>query len=191
MAAKRALEAGNVNFLLPWVSEGDEAEIRAAFDNATAARAAAPTSAASIVDLWFFETAVRLHRKGENAPYTGLRPSGLDEGPIIPMAEKALETGNADELTQLLADSVKEEIQQKFEAAIAWQGYDVNDVKAGRKYVRNMLEFIFYAQHLCEFVKGCKAGTEQSQTEVPDAKRRSEIIKSAAALGHHHVKASV
>jgi hypothetical protein len=47
------------------------------------------------------ETTVRLHGRGENAPYTGLNPAGLDEGgPIIPLAERALETGNAEELIQ-------------------------------------------------------------------------------------------
>ena len=192
MAAKKALEVANANLLLPWVSEGDEDEIKAALDKAIAAKGAATDpSVSNVVDLWFFETAVRLHRKGENAPYTGLKPSGSDEGPIIPMAESALETGNADELIELLTDAVKEELEQKFESAIAWQGYDVNDVKAGRKYVRNMLEFILYAHHLCEFVKGCELGAKKSLLEHQEGKHRSEIIKSAAGLGHHHKEATV
>jgi tetratricopeptide (TPR) repeat protein len=38
---------------------------------------------------------VRIHRAGEGAPYTGLKPAGLSEGPIIPIAEKAIEIGIA------------------------------------------------------------------------------------------------
>jgi hypothetical protein len=34
----------------------------------------------------------RLHRPGEGAPYTGLKPAGQDFGPVIPAAEHAIES---------------------------------------------------------------------------------------------------
>jgi uncharacterized protein DUF6448 len=187
-AAKKALETANVNFILPWVHEEDEEELKAAFDSALTARDAGNIPPVTkVIDLWFYEIAVRLHRKGENAPYTGLKPTGLDEGPIIPMAERDLETGNADELIQLLSDTVREELQQRFETAIAWQGYDVNDVKAGRQYVRAMLGFVLYAHHLCEFVKGRELGKKNDEKKhLEEDNRRSEIIKKARRLGHKH-----
>ena len=37
---------------------------------------------------------MRLHRAGEGAAYTGLKPTGIDYGPAIPAAERAIETGN-------------------------------------------------------------------------------------------------
>ena len=40
-------------------------------------------------DLYFFGTAVRIHRAGEEATYTGLKPAGLGEGPVIPSAAGA------------------------------------------------------------------------------------------------------
>jgi hypothetical protein len=43
----------------------------------------------------FFETAVRLHRAGDEAPYTGLKPAGPDWDPFVPRAEKAIETNDA------------------------------------------------------------------------------------------------
>jgi hypothetical protein len=44
-----------------------------------------------VADRHFFETVVRLHRAGEGAPYTGLKPAGLDVGPVIPVAEHGLQ----------------------------------------------------------------------------------------------------
>lgn len=45
---------------------------------------------------------VRLHRAGEGAPCTGLKPAGLDVGPVIPLAERAIASDDADELAELL-----------------------------------------------------------------------------------------
>lgn len=55
-----------------------ENEIEKAFEKTIAARKLGK-QAREIADLWFFENIVRLHREG--APYTGLKPAGLDEGP--------------------------------------------------------------------------------------------------------------
>lgn len=194
-AAKKALETANVNYILPWVHEEDEKELKTAFDSALAARdTGIIPPVTKVIDLWFYETAVRLHRKGENAPYNGLKPAGLDEGAIIPLAGRALETGNSDELIQLLSDAVKEELQQRFETAMAWQGYDVNDVKAGRQYVQAMLEFVLYSHRLYEFVKGCELGKKNDDDKKhleEEENGRSEIIKKAGMLGHHHTKTAV
>ena len=64
--------------------------------------------AQAFADRYFFETLVRVHRAGENAPYTGLKPAGRDLGPAIPAADKALETGSDEALVQLLTDEVRD-----------------------------------------------------------------------------------
>jgi len=55
--------------------------------------------------MYFFETLVRVHRAGEGAPYTGLKPAGLDLGTAIPAADEALKTGSPDKLVKLLTDA--------------------------------------------------------------------------------------
>ena len=55
-------------------------------------RPARPFVCRELADRYFFETVVHLHRAGEGAPFTGLKPAGLDVGPIIPIAEKAIES---------------------------------------------------------------------------------------------------
>lgn len=89
------LDAGNVNLVLPWIRESDEAEICRAFADALAVRALGPRAKA-MADLYFFETLVRVHRAGEGAPHTGLKPAGRDLGPAIPAADRALQEGSVD-----------------------------------------------------------------------------------------------
>ena len=76
-AARRALEKEDVNLILPYVKENASADVKLAFEKALRARKVDPT-AREVADFYFFETAVRLHRAGEGAPYTGLKPAGFD-----------------------------------------------------------------------------------------------------------------
>jgi hypothetical protein len=92
-AARMALQTADLNRVLIWVRPDDISEIRRAFDEALAIRRLGP-QAQELADRYFFETLVRIHRAGEGAPYTGLKPAGRDLGPAIPAADKAVETGS-------------------------------------------------------------------------------------------------
>ena len=93
-AAQKALEMGNVNLVLIWVQKTDGNEIEKAFQKTLAVRKL-NRQAKELGDTYFFETLVRIHRAGEGAPYTGLKPAGRDLGPAIPTADKALETAKS------------------------------------------------------------------------------------------------
>jgi len=146
-AAKRALEAGNVNLILIWVPEEAEGEVRKAFDRAVRVRKIRK-EAQDLADDWFFETVVRLHRAGEGAPYTGLKPAGLDEGPVVPRAEKAIAKGNPEEVISFILHVVEEDLQQRFKTVMEKARYDVNNVAAGRAYVKAYIGFVVHAHHL-------------------------------------------
>jgi len=60
-----------------------------------------------LADTYFFETLVRIHRTGEGAPYTGLKPTGRDLGSVIPAADLALQSGNVVPLTNLLVEKMR------------------------------------------------------------------------------------
>jgi hypothetical protein len=94
-AARRALDAGNVDVVLPFVPEQGEAAVKDVFQRTLRVRAL-DDEAREVADRLFFETVVRVHRAGEGAPYTGLKPAGLSFGPVIPLAETAVETGTAE-----------------------------------------------------------------------------------------------
>lgn len=138
VAARAALEQGRLELVLPYVPSDGEAEVTAAFEQAIAARGASPT-AGDVADRWFFENVVRIHRAGEGAPYTGLKPAGLDVGPVIPVAERALETGSADELIGLLTEVVADQVKHRLQEAMARKPGADASVAEVREYVEAML----------------------------------------------------
>ena len=139
-AAMKALDEGNVDLVLPFVKADGEDEIRTAFARSVAARAAGP-EAREVADLYFFETTVRVHRRGEHAVYTGLKPAGLDVGPVIPVAEQAIETGSSDELARLLSDAVFDEVKRRLDHAQALRPVPGASVPEVREYVEATLGF--------------------------------------------------
>ncbi|MBI5228799.1 hypothetical protein HY991_01720 [Candidatus Micrarchaeota archaeon] len=150
-AAKKALDSGNVKLTLPWAPKKAEAEIRTAFEKTMHVRKLG-NEARELADYWFFETVVRLHREGEGAPYTGLKPAGLDPGPVVPRVEKAIEQGDAREVITFLSHTVEEQMQKRFKHVMAKKKFDENDVDAAREYVETMLSLTLYAHHLYTFI---------------------------------------
>ena len=71
--ARKAIALGDVTSLLKWVAADDEQIIRSAFQKTLEVRKLG-TQARDLADMYFFETLVRIHRAGEGAPYTGLKP---------------------------------------------------------------------------------------------------------------------
>lgn len=137
-AAREALATGDVDVVLPFVSEHGETEIRDAFGLALKARAMGG-EAADVADRWFFETAVRVHRAGEGAPYTGLKPAGLDVGPVIPAAERAVAEDTPDELAELLCATVRQQVAQRLARASACRPAAQASVAERREYVEAAL----------------------------------------------------
>lgn len=112
-AARMALEREDVTLVLPYVPEEAEEEVGAAYDRTVKARAQG-AEARDVADRWFFETVVRVHRAGEGAPFTGLKPAGLDVGPVIPVAERAIAEDDPAPLVELLTGIVREETEARF-----------------------------------------------------------------------------
>jgi hypothetical protein len=151
-AAQKALETGKVNLVLIWVQQKDEAEIRRAFEQTLQVRKLSP-EAKQLADTYFFETLVRVHRAGEGAPYTGLKPAGRDLGPAIPAGDKALETGAAEPLVKLLTDTMHNSLHETFTEAKIKKNFNNDDVEAGREYVQAYVTFIHYVEGLYEAAK--------------------------------------
>ena len=152
-AAQRALAKGDVNLVLIWVQANDEAEIRKVFAKTLAVRKLNP-EARELADLYFFETLVRIHRAGEGAPYTGLKPAGRDLGPAIPAADKAIETGSVEPLVTLITSESANGIRERFQKVTAAKKFNAEDVNAGREYVKAYVEFVHYVEGLHESVQG-------------------------------------
>ena len=146
-AAEKALQTNNVNLVLVWVQKENEPELKSVFQQTLAVRKLGADSRA-LADRHFFETLVRLHRAGEGAPYTGLKPAGRDLGPAIPAADRALETGDTGALETLLVNELRHGLRESFARLQAKAKYDPNDVVAGREYVKAYVEYIHYVEQL-------------------------------------------
>jgi hypothetical protein len=133
-AARDALEGEDVDIVLPYVHEPGESEVRAAFELASKARVQG-AEAREVADRYFFETVVRVHRTGEGAPFTGLKPAGLDVGPVIPLAQEAIDSGDPTGLTELLAGAVRDEVAARLTGVLDAKADATEGVAAARRHV--------------------------------------------------------
>ena len=146
-ASQKALETGNINYVLIWVRADDEKEIKALFEKALRVRQLG-TEAKELADIYFFETVVRLHRMGEGEGYTGLKPVGYQPEKGIKLADNAIETNSIDKLLAGLDKKHHSKIKNYYADLQSKKDYDVNDVKAGREYVEAYVHFIHYVETL-------------------------------------------
>lgn len=153
LAAQRALDSGDVEEVLPYVHEEGEAEVRECFARVMAARACGE-EARRVADEWFFETVVRIHRAGEGAAFTGLRPAGLGHGPVVPLAEAALQTGDIHPLLDRLSTSLLVELQEKFQAALRARTGPGASLAARRQAVEAELAFIVWSHKTYACISG-------------------------------------
>lgn len=144
--ARTALEAGDVTSVLKWVQPEHEAELKGAFESALAVRKQSP-EAQKLADQYFFETLVRLHREGEGAPYTGLKPAGTVE-PAVEAADKAVEAGSVDALAQKIAMAAEDAVRERYERLMAAKKHRNESVEAGREFVAAYVEYVHFVEGL-------------------------------------------
>ncbi len=145
-AGRKALDGGNVNLALVWVQKDDEKDVRDAFQKARGVRKAGGP-AKDLADAYFFETLVRVHRAGEGAPYTGLKPAGTIEPPVA-AADKAIESGKLGGLAKVVFERTEKGLHGHFDEVMAKKSYASNDVEAGRAYTGAYVQFVHYAERL-------------------------------------------
>jgi len=143
--AKMAIEKNNINYVLKWIQPQDEIELKNAFLLAMKVRILSP-DATVLADKYFFETLVRLHRSGEGAPFTGVKPSGIPIDEKILAADKSIETGNLSPLKELVPKELIPELEKRFIKVMSLKYYDVNNIEAGRAYIGSYVQFFKFAE---------------------------------------------
>ena len=138
--------------MLKWVRPDEEGEIKAAFQRTLAVRTKG-ADAKELADMYFFETLVRIHRAGEGAPYTGLKP-GEAIDPAVALADKALESGSVDKLVDVLTNAMANGIRERFAHASENQKHADESVGAGREFVESYVVFTHYVEGLHGLIKG-------------------------------------
>ncbi len=144
--ARAALEKGDVTPVLKWVQQRDEQEIRSLFKKTLIVRSKGK-DAQDLADRYFFETLVRIHRAGEGAPYTGLKPAGEVE-PSIAAADKAIESGNVDVLVKMITDAATDGVRRRHTAVREARKHADESIEAGRKFVAAYVDFTHYVEKI-------------------------------------------
>lgn len=164
--ARAALEKGDVTPLLKWVTREHEPAIEAAFDRTLAVRAEGP-QARELADAYFFETLVRIHRAGEGAPYTGLKPAGQIAPPIA-AADEAIAAGSVDGLARGIARAAEQGTRERFERLMEARKHEDESVEAGREYVAAYAGFVHYVEGLHDRIaSGVEHAHDAGHDEAP------------------------
>lgn len=143
--AQKALETNNINYILKWVLPEGEQEIKDAFELAMKVRNTG-SDAQELADQYFFQNLVRIHRAGEGAPYTGVKPEGTPIDEAVIAADKSIEAGNLDAFEGLIEEERMPGLQERFEQVMATKDFAVDDVEAGRDFVEAYVQFTHYAE---------------------------------------------
>jgi hypothetical protein len=156
-AAQAALDANDVALILPYVKADSEAELTAAFEQTMAARALGE-DAQVVADRYFFETAVRLHRSGEGAPYTGLKKTA-EHDPALEAAEGALGNGSLTEVYDALDLSIQAGVEERYQAVLDAREREASEgtLEATRERVEAELQFETYV-HSISLAAGAPTG---------------------------------
>ena len=178
ISARQALDNGDVKRILPWVAASQEGEIRKAFDLTMAVRGKGEKEK-ELADMYFFETLVRIHREGEGAPYTGLKPAGLDLGQAIPAADKALDSGDPGPLLMLINGKVHEGIHKYYVEAREKKAHAGESVESGRAFVQAYVPYLHFVERL--YLDASMPIAHGEEEGAQDAR-----IKPGTATDHKH-----
>lgn len=174
--AQAALEQKDITPVLKWIKNQDEREVKSAFAKALAVRGTS-AQARDLADQYFFETLVRIHRAGEGAPYTGLKPVGTQVDPGIREADEALASDKIDGLVHAMQNNLASGIRKRFAAVQEKKKHAGNSVEAGREYVAAYVDYIHYVEGLEQQLSGTAHGHQ--------AESSAEGIHSEAASASH------
>jgi len=169
--AQTALATNDVSKVLKWVLPKHEQEIKELFREVMTVRKQGE-AAKRLSERYFFESLVRIHRAGEGAPYTGLKPAGQVE-PIIVASDQALHQKNVDELVNKITQRIEHEIRQRFQTAVQKKEHVDHNVEAGRAYVRAYVEFTHFVEGLHKAIVGMGHGPSTPETLSHDAQEVS------------------
>ncbi len=154
------------------MGEEAEPEIRAAFKQTLAVRKAG-AEARDLADRSFFETLVRVHRAGEGAPYTGLKPADAPVEPAVHAADSALDgTGSVEAVIRLVTADIATGIRQRLQRAAEAKKHADDSVEAGRRYVEAYVEYVHYVENLHLMARaGHSDHAEEKSQASPHARR--------------------
>jgi len=167
--ARKAIDAKDITPILKWVKPKDEKAVRAAFNKVLAGKTKNPEADQNA----FFAALVKIHRAGEGAPFSGLKPAG-DVEPAVAEADKALASGSADALVKLITDDISAGIRRHYEHVAAAYKHKDESVAQGREFVEAYVAYTHYVERLHQDATGKGAHAEHVDHKQNKHKKESE-----------------
>jgi hypothetical protein len=146
VAARKALESGDIKLVQIWVGQNQEKELKERFRECLSVRKMGG-QAKELADKYFIETVIRLHRQAEGMPFTGVKPA-RPLPPDVAAAEKALETGDIKVVTDLLNEEIQSGVHKWFEHAMQAKKHKDEGIEAGREWVDAYVKYVVYVRGL-------------------------------------------
>lgn len=137
--ALRALEQDDVSLVMKWIEPQYEAEISNLFTK-TVSLKDQDQEVYDIVEKHFLETLVRLHREGEGAPFTGLKPAG-SATPLVQMADASIAQNDLTGLLTKLTDHLQKDLSDKYQKVMDLHKVKDQSVEQGRAYVAAYVDY--------------------------------------------------
>jgi hypothetical protein len=161
---RASLDNGDLTPLLKWLKSDDEQEITDLFARVKALRGQSE-EAREIADRLFIETFIRLHRAGEGAGFTGIKPAGTTP-PILAELDEALESGSVDALADKIAAEVRASIVTRFDRALELSKHQDETVEAGREFVEAYITYMHFVEGLHGYLTAETPGHHLSTEET-------------------------
>jgi hypothetical protein len=150
--ALKALKEKKVGLVLKWVEPKYEKEITAKFTQTL--KLTGPNEEVNkVLETYFLETLVRLHREGEGEPYTGLKRAGSMTR-MIKMADTALEKKDIESLVKGVNTHLEKVLREKYSQVIALSKTKEESVEMGRAYVAAYVEYTHTLEGLEHMLEG-------------------------------------
>ena len=147
-----AFEQQNVEPVLKWVEPKYDEVITEKF-NQTLKLQGDNEEVNKILRTHFLETLVRLHREGEGASFTGLKPAG-SMTPMVEMADNSLDKNDIDNVIKKVNNHLGEVLKERFTKAMELSKTKDNSVEEGRAYVDAYVQYTHTLEALEHILHG-------------------------------------
>lgn len=131
--ALKALDNNDPGLVMKWIDAKHEKEIAGLFSK-TLKYKSGDKEIYSLLEKHFLETLVRVHREGEGAPYTGLKPAGSTKQ-IIKLTDTALAEDDFEGFLLKFNGHVETILKEKYDKVAALKKVKDQSVQKGREYV--------------------------------------------------------
>lgn len=144
--AKKALNNGRIDPVLKWLKPEYVKEINTLFAKTLEVRKMGE-AAKEMAEAHFFESLVRLHRAGEGASFTGIKPAGQTSR-IVQLTDKTIKENNIEDLITKINSHAAKEIRKRFENVMKAKKDAETSPQKGREYVKAYVKYTHFMENL-------------------------------------------